>query len=192
MPLHDTEGRTPDVASWPDICATLQQTLAVFEQVSDFVASSPWRDRAAQFESRRIEGVARLARARLASGGGVAARVQRPSASEITAQQDQHATVGVSAADAPLSAAADPDPRPTPKQPRPSASESPLSAREREVAVLIARGLSNRAIADELVVVPGTVANHVANILRKLDCTNRAQVAAWAVRHGLVADDSLA
>jgi DNA-binding CsgD family transcriptional regulator len=73
----------------------------------------------------------------------------------------------------------------------PSAGDStdlPLTAREREVAILIARGFSNQRIADALVVVPGTAANHVAHILRKLNCANRAQVAAWAVRNGLLAD----
>jgi DNA-binding NarL/FixJ family response regulator len=70
-------------------------------------------------------------------------------------------------------------------------SEPSLTAREREVAVLIAKVRSNRQIADALVLVPGTVANHVAHILGKLDCANRAQVAAWAVRNGLLKDDSL-
>jgi predicted ATPase/DNA-binding CsgD family transcriptional regulator len=57
---------------------------------------------------------------------------------------------------------------------------SALTAREREIAALIARGLSNRGIADELVISPATVARHVANILGKLGFTSRAQVAAWA------------
>jgi non-specific serine/threonine protein kinase len=65
--------------------------------------------------------------------------------------------------------------------------EIPLSAREREVAALLAQGLTNRQIADELVVATSTVDRHVANIFRKLDLTSRAQVAVWAVEHGLVA-----
>jgi predicted ATPase/DNA-binding CsgD family transcriptional regulator len=60
---------------------------------------------------------------------------------------------------------------------------SPLTAREHEIVVLIARGLSNRQIADELVISPATVARHVANILSKLGFTSRTQVASWAVRH---------
>jgi DNA-binding NarL/FixJ family response regulator len=44
---------------------------------------------------------------------------------------------------------------------------------------MIARGLTNRAIADELVISQATVARHVANILTKLGFTSRAQVAAW-------------
>jgi DNA-binding CsgD family transcriptional regulator len=64
---------------------------------------------------------------------------------------------------------------------RPSAS--PLTAREQEIVVLIARALSNKQIADELVISPATVARHVANILAKLGFTSRTQVASWAARH---------
>ena len=54
-----------------------------------------------------------------------------------------------------------------------------LTARELEIAALIARGLSNRGIAAELVISPATAARHVANIFAKLGFTSRAQVAAW-------------
>jgi predicted ATPase/DNA-binding NarL/FixJ family response regulator/Tfp pilus assembly protein PilF len=66
----------------------------------------------------------------------------------------------------------------------PGAGPSPaLTAREHEIAVLIARGLSNRGIADELVISPATAARHVANIFAKLGFSSRAQVAAWAAQH---------
>ena len=62
---------------------------------------------------------------------------------------------------------------------------STLTPRERELATLIARGLSNRAIADELVISQATVARHVANMLTKLGFSSRAQIAAWVARqHG--------
>jgi predicted ATPase/DNA-binding NarL/FixJ family response regulator len=64
----------------------------------------------------------------------------------------------------------------------PPGSAGPLTAREREIAALIARGLSNRAIADQLVISPATAARHVANIFTKLGFSSRAQVAAWAVQ----------
>ncbi|MGK5558800.1 response regulator transcription factor, partial [Actinomadura kijaniata] len=51
--------------------------------------------------------------------------------------------------------------------------------REREVAQLISRGLTNRAIAEELYISPGTAGRHVANILTKLGLRSRAQIAAW-------------
>ena len=65
-----------------------------------------------------------------------------------------------------------------------------LTPREREVAGLIARGYTNRQIADALIVTPGTVANHVAHILTKLGVANRTQVAAYmsGSRPGVLAD----
>ena len=57
-----------------------------------------------------------------------------------------------------------------------------LTRREAEVAGLIARGLSNRAIAAALVIAEGTAERHVSNILDKLGFTSRAQIAAWVAR----------
>jgi DNA-binding NarL/FixJ family response regulator len=65
-----------------------------------------------------------------------------------------------------------------------------LTAREREVAALIAQGKSNRALADALVVSERTIAKHVENILSKLGFTSRAQIAAWAVEKGLAKGDA--
>lgn len=61
-----------------------------------------------------------------------------------------------------------------------------LTRREREVAALIAQGKSNGEIAGELVVSKRTVEKHIANILSKLEFTNRAQVVRWAMEAGLV------
>ncbi|MCC6776744.1 MAG: alpha/beta fold hydrolase [Hyphomicrobiales bacterium] len=61
-----------------------------------------------------------------------------------------------------------------------------LSRREQEVAPLIALGLSNRQIAEELAIAEATVERHVANILTKLGYHSRVQIAAWAVEHGLL------
>ncbi len=63
----------------------------------------------------------------------------------------------------------------------------PLTPREREIAVLIARGLNNRQIAERLVISKRTADTHVTNILNRLGFTARAQVAAWAAEHGLTA-----
>jgi non-specific serine/threonine protein kinase len=60
-----------------------------------------------------------------------------------------------------------------------------LTAREREVALLVARGKSNRNIAGDLVLSERTVETHVTNILLKLGFTSRAQIAAWVVESGL-------
>jgi len=61
-----------------------------------------------------------------------------------------------------------------------------LTERECEVAVLIAKGKSNREIADQLVVSYRTVETHVRAILSKLAFSSRAQIAVWAVEIGLV------
>jgi predicted ATPase/DNA-binding CsgD family transcriptional regulator len=57
-----------------------------------------------------------------------------------------------------------------------------LTPREFEIVGLIAKGCSNRAIGEELVISPATAARHVANILLKLGFSSRAQIAAWASR----------
>jgi len=60
-----------------------------------------------------------------------------------------------------------------------------LTPREREVAALVARGLSNRAIAIELVITEATAERHVGNVFAKLGLGSRAQLAVWAHEHGL-------
>src|SRR5262249_31759380 len=60
-----------------------------------------------------------------------------------------------------------------------------LTAREREVASLIAAGRTNREIAQTLFLSERTVAVHIANILAKLDFSSRSQVASWATAKGL-------
>lgn len=64
-----------------------------------------------------------------------------------------------------------------------------LTARQRQVAALVAQGKSNQAIAVELVVSERTVENHVANIMSRLGFTTRTQIAVWAVAQGLTQDD---
>ena len=60
-----------------------------------------------------------------------------------------------------------------------------LTSREREVASLVAEGLTNRDIAERLVLGERTIETHVGNVLSKLGFSSRAQVAAWAVQAGL-------
>jgi DNA-binding CsgD family transcriptional regulator len=62
------------------------------------------------------------------------------------------------------------------------AGAATLTAREREIADLVAEGLANRAIAERLVVSERTVETHVRGALNKLDLSNRTQLAAWVTK----------
>ncbi len=66
-----------------------------------------------------------------------------------------------------------------------SAVGADLTLRERDVLKLLAAGLSNREIAEELTLSVGTVRLHVSSILTKLDAPNRTTAAIMAVKHGL-------
>ncbi len=63
-----------------------------------------------------------------------------------------------------------------------------LTTREREVAGLLAEGLTNGQIAQRLFISPKTASVHVSNILMKLNMSTRAEIAAWAVRTGLAGE----
>jgi DNA-binding CsgD family transcriptional regulator len=60
-----------------------------------------------------------------------------------------------------------------------------LTHREREVATLVARGLTNRQISTNLGISERTAGNHVARVLRKLGLRSRAQIASWVAEHRL-------
>jgi two-component system nitrate/nitrite response regulator NarL len=68
----------------------------------------------------------------------------------------------------------------------PNSETQQLTNREREVLQLVAQGLSNKAIANKLVVAENTVKNHLKNILTKLHLENRVQVAVYAAQQGWV------
>jgi two-component system, NarL family, nitrate/nitrite response regulator NarL len=66
---------------------------------------------------------------------------------------------------------------------------SSLSARERQILVMLARGWSNRRIAQECLLSLNTIRTHVQNVLVKLGVHSKLEAAALAVRHGLVPVD---
>jgi len=61
-----------------------------------------------------------------------------------------------------------------------------LTEREIDVLRVLARGRSNRQIADELVLSPRTVQHHLASVYDKIDVRTRAGAAVFAIEHGLV------
>lgn len=75
------------------------------------------------------------------------------------------------------------------EKPEPIEKDNVLTPREQQVLQLVARGLTNREIADTLVVAENTVKNHLRNILAKLHLENRVQVATYALREGLARED---
>jgi DNA-binding NarL/FixJ family response regulator len=123
-------------------------------------------------------------------------RMRRQPLSDARRQSDGSMTMldtwrtGTSARAAVVERWAKPKPGPVVRhaqQGRAAAPRAPggLSPRQLEIAALIRQGLTNAEIAARLVLSPGTVANHVANILDRLNLRSRTQVAVWAAEHGL-------
>jgi HD-GYP domain-containing protein (c-di-GMP phosphodiesterase class II) len=117
-------------------------------------------------------------------------RPHRPARPAGEAVAEMHAEVRAgrldgAAADAVLEAAGH-------RQPRRRQAMAGLTAREVEVLVLLARGLSNRQVAERLVITPKTAGNHVEHIYAKIGASTRAGAAMFAVQHGLLPEEKLA
>jgi predicted ATPase/DNA-binding SARP family transcriptional activator/DNA-binding CsgD family transcriptional regulator len=82
-----------------------------------------------------------------------------------------------------------PSPDPVPEQAMAAEPPVELTSREAEIAGLVAEGLTNRQISQELSISERTAANHVAKILRKLGLSSRAQIASWAAHRQPLAPD---
>ena len=77
-------------------------------------------------------------------------------------------------------------PAPAQRLPHGEAVSPDLTRRESEIADLIARGLSNKDIAEKLVISPRTAEGHVTHLLHKLGFESRARVAAWVAERRAV------
>lgn len=71
-----------------------------------------------------------------------------------------------------------------------AAPNDPLTQREREVLALVAEGLTNRQIAERLVVSVKTVETHRTNVMQKLDLHDRTDLVKYAIRRGLISLDA--
>jgi predicted ATPase/DNA-binding SARP family transcriptional activator/DNA-binding CsgD family transcriptional regulator len=85
----------------------------------------------------------------------------------------------------------EPGPSASPVSPVPPTEQTTvdLTRREREVATLVSRGLTNRQVARELSISERTAANHVAKILRKLGLQSRVQIASWVAKRQPIAPE---
>lgn len=75
--------------------------------------------------------------------------------------------------------------------PKAPLTPDPLTERELEVLKLVSQGLSNREIADRLVITERTVCTHMSNILAKLHLASRTQAALYALKEGLTSLDDI-
>ena len=201
-----------DVEDWGQVAALAEEALALFQQLGDRRGVSWILSNLTVVAGRRgsWEQAARLHGAAEALREAVGAVALGLSPAEMTAHEaavagactrlsDRAFAAAVAAGgaapeEAALAALASlgaPDGiRPAeaaPATPIVSGSGSvPLTRREREVARLVAQGLTDRQIAETLVIAEGTVGVHLANIFGKLDLHARAQLAVWAAEHGLL------
>jgi HD-GYP domain-containing protein (c-di-GMP phosphodiesterase class II) len=116
-------------------------------------------------------------------------RPHRPARSAEEAAAEMRAEVRAgrldsAAADAVLEAAGH-------RLPRRREALAGLTTREVEVLILVARGMSNKQIAERLVITPKTAANHVEHIYAKIDASSRAAAAMFAVQHGLLPEEKI-
>lgn len=129
-----------------------------------------------------------LVHARVAVGEERAARLLREGSSaplertlaEATAALHRHAQGPLTdRRRRPALPSSHPAPASLPSPPLPRSLPSPLTAREAETAALIAQGLTNREIAEALIITERTVMRHVEHILAKLGLRSRTQIAVW-------------
>jgi DNA-binding CsgD family transcriptional regulator len=179
-----------------ELLASLRTAEAERTRAAGRFDPAAWRAALAEWEARDRTYEAALVRWRLAEallGSGdrtgaasvltpayrwASAQGARPLLGELTALA-RRARIDLERADAPEAARPAADPK----------DRFGLTAREREVLVLVAEGLSNRQIAERLFISENTAGVHVSNIIGKLGASGRVEAAAIAHRAGLVTVD---
>jgi DNA-binding CsgD family transcriptional regulator/tetratricopeptide (TPR) repeat protein len=200
-----------DLGEWEQASALCAESLALFRELGDrrgvaWVLSNlvvVAQRRGAWELAARLHGAAEALREAVGSASLAVSPAERDMleaavAAARTELGDQSFAAAVAAGRAmppeQLAEAALSGPRPTAgagrvadMPPAPDREASPLTRREQEVAALVAQGLTDRQIAEALVITEGTVGVHLTRIFTKLDLHSRAQLAVWAAEHGLVA-----
>jgi DNA-binding NarL/FixJ family response regulator len=176
----DADTARADFAEALELAVTLghQESLIVaLEGVATLLVREPRAPRVAL----QLFGAATQLRAgaRIPPAPAVVARATRDAQVAVGAVDDEALTreQAIALARSALATAAELPPRPSGER---VGVRGGLTRREHEVAALLARGLSNREIAAQLVVGERTAEMHVSNILAKLGLSSRAQVAVWA------------
>jgi DNA-binding CsgD family transcriptional regulator len=156
--------------------AAAEAALCAARDAADALGANPlrWRVRAA------LAGVYRSQRQRQAADREVAAAHAIVETLAANTPNDELRKIFLQHAHATIPSLREPTPRQIARN-----AFGGLTAREREIAALIAQGQSNRSIAVELILSERTVEKHVANIMAKLSVDTRTQIGVWAAEHGL-------
>jgi len=180
------EAGSPGLADWLGFVGQRQIDRADYARGVRLLAASGESDgprfgslRALFYLRPRDARDARLATARSAMGEGAFEQAWR----EGRAMALDHA-VAAAMAEPEAGWAASPQRRPS------GGAASPLTPRQQEVAVLVGLGLTNRQIAERLVITERAAGAHIEHILDKLNVGSRAQIAVWASERGLLTSRS--
>jgi DNA-binding NarL/FixJ family response regulator len=176
MPEVDGVTATRLIAGDPDLAATRVVVLTTFDDEETVFAAL--RAGASGFLVKDVEPAELLQAVRVVARGDalLSPSVTRAVISAFT----DHGRTGASRADAAGRA-----PAPTPPVARVRPGVAALTDREREVVALVAAGLSNDEIAQQLVVSPLTAKTHVSRAMIKLSARDRAQLVVFAYENGL-------
>jgi len=163
---HDTERAVTVAAAALSLCEVVgAATASAVRRIEELVAAAKTQLSPAQVTSLIGEG-----------------RALSPHQALSLVTSAAASTTTTTAADRPARHATRSEPADRVKPDRTPVWPGPLSDREQEVAMLVARGLSNRAIGEKLFITQATAARHVANIFVKLGFSSRSQVASWVLR----------
>lgn len=167
MPRLDGLQATRQITADPSLAATRILVLTTFE-LDEYVFGA-LRAGASGFLLKDIEPVALIDAVRLIAEG------QALLAPRVTRRLIEAFVAGP-----------DPATGPRPDTPEPAAALTHLTPREREVLALVGRGMTNRDIAEHLVLSPLTAKTHVSRLFLKLGARDRAQLVVSAYENGLV------